>query len=163
MLKECGFEAVDYSLSYILGPERFVKGQRYPLAELSVEELTAHLSRVKRAADGNGIVFSQMHAPFPLHIGGHMDKFEAMFEITCKLVLACGAVGCPYIVFHPYVSHTGDKVKEKKINMDYLYAFMARTEKHAYVVIRVEDNDAAEKALVDAGLHMITEEDVCKL
>ena len=52
---------------------------------------------------------------------------------------------------------------EKKINMDYLYAFMARTEKHAYVVIRVEDNDAAEKALEDAGFHMITEEDVCKL
>ena len=52
---------------------------------------------------------------------------------------------------------------EKKINMDYLYAFMARTEKHAYVVIRVEDNDAAEKALEDAGFHMIIEEDVCKL
>ena len=52
---------------------------------------------------------------------------------------------------------------EKKINMDYLYAFMARTEKHAYVVIRVEDNDVAEKALEDAGFHMITEEDVCKL
>ncbi len=52
---------------------------------------------------------------------------------------------------------------EKKINMDYLYAFMARTEKHAYVVIRVEDNLAAEKALEDAGFHMITEEDVCKL
>ena len=52
---------------------------------------------------------------------------------------------------------------EKKINMDYLYAFMARTEKHAYVVIRVEDNDVAEKALEDAGFHIITEADVCKL
>ena len=50
-----------------------------------------------------------------------------------------------------------------KINMDYLYAFMARTEKHAYVVIRVEDNDAAEKALEDAGFHMITQADICKL
>lgn len=52
---------------------------------------------------------------------------------------------------------------EKKINMDYLYAFMSRTEKHAYVVIRVEDNSAAEKALEDAGFHTITEADVCKL
>ena len=52
---------------------------------------------------------------------------------------------------------------EKKINMDYLYAFMSRTEKHAYVVIRVEDNAAAEKALEDAGFHIITEADVCKL
>lgn len=50
-----------------------------------------------------------------------------------------------------------------KINIEYLYAFMARTEKHAYVVIRVEDNDAAEAALTNAGFHLVTEADVAKL
>ena len=49
------------------------------------------------------------------------------------------------------------------INMEYLYAFMARTEKHAYVVLRVADNAAAEKALEDAGFHMITDADIDKL
>ena len=49
------------------------------------------------------------------------------------------------------------------INLEYLYAFMARTEKHAYVVLRVENNDAAEKALEAAGFHMITEADINKL
>ena len=49
------------------------------------------------------------------------------------------------------------------INVEYLYAFMARTEKHAYVVLRVEDNALAEKALVDAGFKLITDQDVCKL
>ncbi len=52
---------------------------------------------------------------------------------------------------------------EAGINMEYLYAFMARTEKHAYVVLRVADNDAAEKALENAGFHMITDADVDKL
>ncbi len=52
---------------------------------------------------------------------------------------------------------------EADINMEYLYAFMARTEKHAYVVLRVADNAAAEKALEDAGFHMITDADVDKL
>ena len=52
---------------------------------------------------------------------------------------------------------------ENKINMEYLYAFMARTEKHAYVVIRVEDNNAAEEALVNAGFKLITEADINKL
>ena len=52
---------------------------------------------------------------------------------------------------------------EAEINMEYLYAFMARTEKHAYVVLRVADNDAAEKALENAGFHMITDADVDKL
>lgn len=52
---------------------------------------------------------------------------------------------------------------EANINVEYLYAFMARTEKHAYVVLRVEDNDTAENALVGAGFKLITDADICKL
>ena len=52
---------------------------------------------------------------------------------------------------------------DNHINMEYLYAFMARTEKHAYVVIRVEDNAVAETALVNAGFKLIAEADICKL
>lgn len=49
------------------------------------------------------------------------------------------------------------------INVEYLYAFMARTEKHAYVVLRVADNAQAESALEAAGYHMITDADINKL
>ena len=52
---------------------------------------------------------------------------------------------------------------EAGVNVEYLYAFMARTEKHAYVVLRPTDNAAAEKALVAAGFHMITDADIDKL
>ena len=54
-------------------------------------------------------------------------------------------------------------LNENHINMEYLYAFMLRTEKHAYVVIRVEDNDCAEAALRNAGFKIVTEADVRKL
>lgn len=56
-----------------------------------------------------------------------------------------------------------DVLDKAGINVEYLYAFMARTEKHAYVVLRVEDNAAAETALEAAGFHLITDADVCKL
>lgn len=49
------------------------------------------------------------------------------------------------------------------INVEYLYAFMARTERHAYVVLRVNDNAAAEAALEAAGFHLITDADINKL
>ena len=49
------------------------------------------------------------------------------------------------------------------INVEYMYAFMARTEKHAYVVLRVEDNAVAEAALTAAGFKMISEADINKL
>ena len=52
---------------------------------------------------------------------------------------------------------------EAGINIEYLYAFLTRTEKHAYVVLRVADNAAAETALEKAGFHLITDADVAKL
>ena len=56
-----------------------------------------------------------------------------------------------------------DVLDKADINVEYLYAFMARTEKHAYVVLRVEDNAVAEKALTDAGFKIISEADINKL
>ncbi len=50
-----------------------------------------------------------------------------------------------------------------KINLEYLYAFCARTQKHAYLVIRVADNRKAEEVLTSAGFHMIEDSDVAKL
>lgn len=49
------------------------------------------------------------------------------------------------------------------INIEYMYAFMARTEKHAYVVLRVEENEEAESVLTASGFKLITEADVNKL
>ena len=56
-----------------------------------------------------------------------------------------------------------DVLDKADINVEYLYAFMARTEKHAYVVLRVEDNESAESALSNAGIKLISEADILKL
>ena len=61
------------------------------------------------------------------------------------------------------LSEALDVLDRNGINMEYLYAFMARTEKHAYVVIRVENNDTAEAALTSAGFHLVTNADINKL
>lgn len=49
------------------------------------------------------------------------------------------------------------------INVEYLYAFIARTARHAYVVLRVADNNAATATLEEAGFHLVSEEDIKKL
>ena len=54
-------------------------------------------------------------------------------------------------------------LNEHKINIEYLYAFLTRTEKHAYVVLRVEDHDFAAQALTDAGFKIVQESDIQKL
>ena len=56
-----------------------------------------------------------------------------------------------------------DVLDKADINVEYLYAFMTRTEKYAYVVLRVENNEAAESALAGAGFNLITEKDINSL
>lgn len=51
-------------------------------------------------------------------------------------------------------------VSDKGINVEYLYAFITIARKHAYVVLRVEDNEKAAKILTDAGIKLVTQEDV---
>ncbi len=56
-----------------------------------------------------------------------------------------------------------DVLDKSDVDVEYLYAFMARTEKHAYVVLRVENNEKAEAVLKEAGYHLITNADINKL
>lgn len=49
------------------------------------------------------------------------------------------------------------------VNVEYLYAFLSRTPRHAYVVFRVSDNDKALAALEAAAFHTVCEEDFLKL
>ena len=52
---------------------------------------------------------------------------------------------------------------DNKINIDYLYAFISVSKKNAYVVLRVDENDAAEKVLAEAGFTLVTDDDISKL
>ena len=54
-------------------------------------------------------------------------------------------------------------IADAGINMDYMYAFISVSKKNAYVVLRVDENDAAEKVLVENGFTLVTEEDISSL
>ncbi len=49
------------------------------------------------------------------------------------------------------------------INIEYMYAFITISKQYAYVVLRVADNDAAEKILLDNGVKLVSEEDIASL
>ena len=62
-----------------------------------------------------------------------------------------------------HLSQALQVLDDNGINLEYLYAFLLRTDKHAYTVLRVADNDLAAKCLEDAGYHIITDSDIAKL
>lgn len=51
-------------------------------------------------------------------------------------------------------------LNNEKISVEYVYAFISREEKTAYVIIRVDDNDRAEKILSEKGVSILTDEDI---
>lgn len=52
---------------------------------------------------------------------------------------------------------------ENSVNIEYMYAFIAVSRNHAYVVFRVSDNAKTEALLTDNGLKLASEEDICAL
>ena len=47
-----------------------------------------------------------------------------------------------------------------QISVEYMYAFLSREDKTAYVIFRVEDNDEAVQALRKAGIVCLSSEDI---
>lgn len=51
-------------------------------------------------------------------------------------------------------------LSDKDINVDYAYAFITPKENAAYVIIRVDDIDAAGQVLQQAGIRLLTQQDI---
>ena len=49
---------------------------------------------------------------------------------------------------------------DAKITVEYMYAFVSKAEKTAYVVLRVEDNAVAEKVLCEHGVPILSGEEI---
>jgi len=54
-------------------------------------------------------------------------------------------------------------LSEAGIDVEYVYAFVAQTGKHAWVVLRVSDNAAAERVLRASGVTLVSEDEVASL
>lgn len=52
---------------------------------------------------------------------------------------------------------------EHEVNIEYMYAFVTSSNKYAYVVLRVNQNERAEELLSARGIRPVTAEDIQKL
>lgn len=52
---------------------------------------------------------------------------------------------------------------EAGISLDYAYAFFAKSQERAIMIVKVKDRQTAKKVLKEAGIPMVTEEEIAKL
>ena len=61
------------------------------------------------------------------------------------------------------LSRVLDTLGEKGVNLEYLYAFIGKSDRSVSFVLRVDDNAAAGEALEEAGIIQLTENDIAEM
>ena len=96
-------------------------------------------------------------------IVNNVDKATKILEENNYLIKAVDVIGIKISDKPGGLAQALEALDKADINVEYMYAFMMCCENGAYVVIRVADNNAAQLALQNAGLKLMTEEDVSDL
>ena len=101
LIRQAGFEAVDWNLNDLLDKDPICQGQyRGNILEQPLETLVEYFKPEMEAMGKNGITIAQAHAPFPAYLEHDPDLYPYMLEINEKCVRLCAAFGCKHLVIH---------------------------------------------------------------
>lgn len=84
---------------------------------------------------------------------------EALHENDC-VVSITKVIGVEIPDVAGGLSSVLELMSENNINVEYLYAFITISGQHAYVVLRVEDNEKAAKILKENGVKLVGQADI---
>ena len=91
-----------------------------------------------------------------------IDKAVAALQEEGYVVKNTEVIGCKLEDRPGGLAKIVKVISEIGVNMEYMYAFLTKTDS-AYLVLRVEDNEAVEKALQERNIPLLKEEDVTAL
>ncbi len=139
MIKEAGFDCVDFNFDEYLGINDVLAGNINDVFDRPVEEIWKDFEPHVKAAERYGLSFEQMHAPFPMLVKGRDDISEKMTRITKNCMEICARMGGKYIVVHPVtLAYEYSKKEEHDFNIA-LYKELIPTAKKCGLVICLEN------------------------
>ena len=83
---------------------------------------------------------------------------DASYAVTVTEVVAISIPDSP-----GQLSRVLDVLGDSGVNIEYLYAFIGKSDRSVSFVIRVDDNDNASSALNAAGIIQLTENDIAEM
>lgn len=144
LLKECGFEAVDWALDMDLYSHDIEKGRyRDNIFEKELPEILDYYKEVLEELKNNDLTITQAHAPFPVYMIEYGEEFfDYMIEILNKCILLCDAVGCKNLVVHGIsLSEQERRINDEDIDRinDKLYTSLIPTLNQTSVTVCLEN------------------------
>lgn len=113
-IKECGFEAVDYSMDSLF-KRSFDAEKLTSFFDKTIPELEAYYRPLKESAKANGIAFDQAHGILVTYYKDNPEKTEYCMKVTEKMFAVCQYLECPAIVMHPWIGGSQGATKEEEI------------------------------------------------
>lgn len=132
----------------------FVENQRGRLSEIMGVLSKNHVDlRAVSLADTSDFGILRMIVPNP-------DQTVEMLQVN-GVTASTTEVIAAELEDHPGALHMVLEVLSKTdISVEYIYAFITRKDKNAYVILRVEDNQRASEALISAGINLLSPDEV---
>ena len=101
LLKECGFEAIDWNIDLGWDQAAVTAGKlEGSIFEQSDEAVLAYYAEELAEIRKNGLVITQAHAPFPSHVKNIPGFEEYAIRIYRSCIRLCHAVGCKNLIIH---------------------------------------------------------------
>ena len=101
MIKEAGFEAVDWNIDHAWDQSKLRKGELTGcIFEKSPEEVLEYYRRELEIIRANGLAITQAHAPFPAYLEEVPELLDYAIEIYKGCIRLCDAAGCKNLVVH---------------------------------------------------------------
>ncbi|MBQ8431894.1 MAG: sugar phosphate isomerase/epimerase [Clostridia bacterium] len=103
MIKEAGFEAIDWNLDKAWKFKVVTAASELKdlcVFEKSLPEILEHYEEELSHIRQNGLVISQAHAPFGAYVPYREDVLDYAISIYQSMIRFCSAVGCPRLIIH---------------------------------------------------------------
>ena len=144
MMKEAGFDGVDYGIDDWVGTEEQVKASR--CYYMSDEELREHFTRIYECARDIGLEIVQTHAIFG---AGTTIKYPELFKkVTERTIYATSLLHCKHVVVHPVATEGRIFDEEYDVchayNLEFFRSFRPALEKYG-VKLAVEPMWSVDK------------------
>lgn len=101
LLRDCGFEAIDWNIDHAWDQGKIRRGELSGCVfEKSPEDVLAYYADELAEIRKNGLVITQAHAPFPAYVKGVPGLETYAAEMYRGCIRLCQAVGCKNLIVH---------------------------------------------------------------
>ena len=134
-----------------------------------IENTPGKLAEFTRLLGEHGIDLVSLSIADSTHFG-ILRGIVADYEGACKLLSENGYTAKVTDVLAVYVpdrpgglAEILDKLAQHQITLEYLYSFVRNSGDHALIIFRVDKLEEATRVLSDAGVNMLSQEEVARL